>query len=142
MLDITSTPLTSSLFRLLQSSSIALLTSIVVFYVYSFLFPLVPAYVPRVGEAKGKRHFSLRTRWAYFTDCEKLFQEAYQKVPRNLYQFPAFGTLNHIRSSLGARFTQSLLRVYLFNWEATDISPSIRNMAIRALCPGQCLGKQ
>lgn len=38
-----------------------------------------PAELPRVREAAGKTHFSLKTRLAYFIDCQALFQEAYEK---------------------------------------------------------------
>lgn len=39
-----------------------------------------PPGVPLVGEPEGARRFSLRTRVAYYTNCEALFREAYTKV--------------------------------------------------------------
>lgn len=39
-----------------------------------------PSNLPRVGEPAGKTRFSLRTRLAWYTDCEKLYQEAYNTV--------------------------------------------------------------
>ncbi|EEY17837.1 cytochrome P450 [Verticillium alfalfae VaMs.102] len=38
-----------------------------------------PSNVPRIREKPGAGHFSLRTRLAYYIDCEALFREAYEK---------------------------------------------------------------
>ena len=40
-----------------------------------------PSNLPRVREKEGRTRFSLKTRLAYFTDCEALFKEAYNTVP-------------------------------------------------------------
>lgn len=39
-----------------------------------------PPDIPLIREPKGARRFSLRTRWAYLTDCQALFYEAYHEV--------------------------------------------------------------
>lgn len=39
-----------------------------------------PPSLPRIGEPAGRRYFSWRTRWRYMTDCQRLFQEAYENV--------------------------------------------------------------
>lgn len=39
-----------------------------------------PANLPLVGEPDGKRSFSWRTRWRYYTDCEALYKETYDNV--------------------------------------------------------------
>lgn len=39
-----------------------------------------PPELPRVREGKGRTRFTLRTRLAYYTDCEALFREAYETV--------------------------------------------------------------
>lgn len=39
-----------------------------------------PPSVPLVGEPEGALRFSLRTRVAYYTNCEALLREAYTKV--------------------------------------------------------------
>ncbi|KAH7140293.1 cytochrome P450 [Dactylonectria estremocensis] len=41
-----------------------------------------PPGVPLVGEPEGARRFSLRTRVAYYTNCEALFREAYTKYAK------------------------------------------------------------
>ena len=46
----------------------------------AFLADPFPKDVPLIREPPGKRSFSLRTRWAYMTDCEALFREAYENV--------------------------------------------------------------
>ncbi|KAF4986798.1 hypothetical protein FGRMN_10678 [Fusarium graminum] len=38
-----------------------------------------PPEIPLIREPKGARRFSLRTRWAYLTDCHALFHEAYHE---------------------------------------------------------------
>lgn len=37
-----------------------------------------PPNLPRVREPAGATRFSLRTRWAYYTDCKALYKEAYE----------------------------------------------------------------
>lgn len=44
-----------------------------------YLHPTFSAQVPRVLE-NGKRRFSWRTRWLLYTDADRIFHEAYQKV--------------------------------------------------------------
>jgi hypothetical protein len=39
-----------------------------------------PADLPRIYERPGKSSFSLRTRWKYLTNCQKLFSDAYDTV--------------------------------------------------------------
>jgi hypothetical protein len=39
-----------------------------------------PSNLPLANEPAGKRSFSWRTRWRYYTDCESLYQETYDKV--------------------------------------------------------------
>lgn len=36
-----------------------------------------PPNLPRVREPAGATRFSLKTRWAYYTDCKALYKEAY-----------------------------------------------------------------
>ncbi|KAH6887763.1 cytochrome P450 [Thelonectria olida] len=43
-----------------------------------FLGVPYPKGIPLIREPEGARRFSLRTRLAYYTDCEALFREAYQ----------------------------------------------------------------
>jgi hypothetical protein len=51
--------------------------------VYWALFsPQSPSELPLVGEPAGRRYFSLRTRWRYYTDCASLYNEGYQNVRR------------------------------------------------------------
>jgi len=67
----------SSTFQVL--GLIVLLTFAVV-YLYRRLFLIrYPADAPRVRDV-GKSRFSLRTRWAYYTDCANLLHEAYERV--------------------------------------------------------------
>ncbi|PNH37223.1 hypothetical protein VD0004_g9565 [Verticillium dahliae] len=57
--------------------SIAILVSATLL---SIVFGLqYPSNVPRIREKPGAGHFSLRTRLAYYTDCEALFRGAYEK---------------------------------------------------------------
>jgi hypothetical protein len=49
-------------------------------FVYRRLFMIqYPPELPRVRDL-GKARFSLRTRLAYYTDCENLCREAYETV--------------------------------------------------------------
>ncbi|KAK8867734.1 cytochrome P450 [Apiospora arundinis] len=41
-----------------------------------------PPSLPRIGEPAGRRYFSWRTRWRYMTDCQRLFQEAYENFSK------------------------------------------------------------
>ena len=54
--------------------------------------------LPLVRERPGKRFFSLRTRWAYYTDCANLYRDAYHNVRRLLEEFDA-KTANKLISS-------------------------------------------
>lgn len=42
-----------------------------------------PSNLPRVREPAGATRFSLKTRLAYHTDCNALFEEAYEKVDKS-----------------------------------------------------------
>lgn len=44
-----------------------------------------PPGVQLVREPVGARRFSLRTRLAYYTDCESLYREAYENVSLKAY---------------------------------------------------------
>lgn len=48
-----------------------------------FVQPL-PKGVPFIREPPGATRFSLKTRWAYMTDCANLHKEAYEKVSLGL----------------------------------------------------------
>lgn len=49
--------------------------------IYQAFFAIkYPANLPLAGEPDGKRTFSWRTRWRYYTDCEALYEEAYEKA--------------------------------------------------------------
>lgn len=50
--------------------------------------------IPRLREPSGKKHFSLKTRWAYYTDCAGLFNDAYNNV--RLASFPLFESLRSL----------------------------------------------
>ena len=52
----------------------------------AFLADPFPKDVQLIREPPGKRSFSLRTRWAYMTDCENLFREAYEDVRMTSFQ--------------------------------------------------------
>ena len=55
--------------------------SATVFLVASLFFGPDPyPNVNLVGEPEGRRWFSLKTRWRYYTDCASLYDEAYNKV--------------------------------------------------------------
>ncbi|KAG2412462.1 hypothetical protein HFD88_010019 [Aspergillus terreus] len=41
-----------------------------------------PANLPLAGEPDGKRTFSWRTRWRYYTDCEALYKETYDNYTK------------------------------------------------------------
>lgn len=49
--------------------------------IYQAFFAIkYPANLPLAGEPDGKRTFSWRTRWSYYTDCEALYKETYENV--------------------------------------------------------------
>ncbi|KAJ9262865.1 hypothetical protein DTO021C3_2979 [Paecilomyces variotii] len=51
--------------------------------IYQAFFAIkYPANLPLAGEPDGKRTFSWRTRWRYYTDCEALYEEAYEKYTK------------------------------------------------------------
>jgi hypothetical protein len=54
--------------------------AIVVILYQTFFATRYYANLPLVGEPAGRRWFSLRTRWRYYTDCASLYNEAYQNV--------------------------------------------------------------
>ncbi|CAI6090501.1 unnamed protein product [Clonostachys chloroleuca] len=50
----------------------------VVYLVERFIVSVpYPDNIPLIREAPGARRFSLRTRWAYYTDCKALFKDAW-----------------------------------------------------------------
>ncbi|KAM0563067.1 hypothetical protein ACHAPJ_001912 [Fusarium lateritium] len=59
--------------------SIAVAIFFVLYIVELFINVPYPPDIPLIRESKGTRRFSLRTRWAYLTDCEALFSEAYHQ---------------------------------------------------------------
>ncbi|KAJ4266123.1 hypothetical protein NW762_004102 [Fusarium torreyae] len=59
--------------------SIAVAIFIVLYVIELFINVPYPPDIPLIREPKGARRFSLRTRWAYLTDCEALFHEAYHQ---------------------------------------------------------------
>jgi hypothetical protein len=44
-----------------------------------------PANLPRIREKEGATRFTLKTRLAYYTDCQNLYSEAYEKVSLSTY---------------------------------------------------------
>ncbi|KAI1326875.1 cytochrome P450 [Xylariaceae sp. FL0255] len=51
--------------------------------VYRAFFTIkYPANLPRVSEPVGKQSFSLRTRWKFIRDCDKLYMEGYEKYAK------------------------------------------------------------
>jgi hypothetical protein len=78
MLSIVDNMATYSILESFMATS--LLIAIVVYASQRLSSIKYPAELPRVREVAGKTHFSLRTRLAYFTDCEALFREAYEKA--------------------------------------------------------------
>jgi hypothetical protein len=44
-----------------------------------------PSNLPRIREKEGATGFSLKTRLAYYTDCQNLYSEAYEKVRFSIY---------------------------------------------------------
>lgn len=82
--------------KILDSSSFQTIALAIIFT--AVLAPLVVGYftqvcyppnLPRVREPAGATRFSLKTRWAYYTDCKALYKEAYEtasspSLPTNL----------------------------------------------------------
>ncbi|KAG7151203.1 hypothetical protein HYQ46_013062 [Verticillium longisporum] len=62
-----------------------------------------PSNVPRIREKPGAGHFSLRTRLAYYIDCEALFREAYEKLT-TLTARPSSAGPTKSMASLGGLF--------------------------------------
>ncbi|KAK0120174.1 hypothetical protein ONS95_011580 [Cadophora gregata] len=52
-----------------------------------------PKDLPLVGEPVGRRRFSLRTRWRYYSDCVSLYKEAYHNYSKKgkVVLVPGFG---------------------------------------------------
>jgi hypothetical protein len=48
-----------------------------------------PPNLPRVREPAGATRFSLKTRWAYYTDCKALYKKAYETASPS-YDLPTF----------------------------------------------------
>ncbi|CAI7668103.1 unnamed protein product [Penicillium discolor] len=52
--------------------------------IYQAFFAIkYPANLPLAGEPGGKRTFSWRTRWRYYTDCEALYKETYENYTKH-----------------------------------------------------------
>ncbi|RHZ55175.1 uncharacterized protein CDV56_107749 [Aspergillus thermomutatus] len=62
--------------------TILVLLGTVIIYPVLFRFRY-PANLPRAGEPPGKRSFSWRTRWRYYTDCEELYKETYETYTKH-----------------------------------------------------------
>lgn len=58
----------------------AIILSIIFISYQTFSAIRYPSNLPLANEPAGKRRFSWRTRWRYYTDCESLYKEAYDKV--------------------------------------------------------------
>ena len=63
----------------LQAAGGSLALALIVHFFTYYLFPGLPATIPRVRD-EGKARFSFRTRWAYMTDCRRLYRETYEQV--------------------------------------------------------------
>lgn len=49
--------------------------------VYQAFFTIhYPSSLPRIWERPGKKGFSLKTRWKYYTDCETIYKDVYKNV--------------------------------------------------------------
>ena len=46
-----------------------------------------PPNLPRVREPPGSSRFSIKTTWAYYTDCRQLWNEAYHTVSRCSFSY-------------------------------------------------------
>ncbi|KAL6354335.1 hypothetical protein LRP88_11664 [Fusarium phalaenopsidis] len=56
---------------------VVLVTISVLYFVENLIHVPYPPGIPLIREPEGARRFSLRTRYAYLTDCQALFREAY-----------------------------------------------------------------
>ncbi|KAI8654609.1 hypothetical protein NCS57_01207500 [Fusarium keratoplasticum] len=56
---------------------VVLVTVFVLYSVENLIHVPYPPGIPLIREPEGTRRFSLRTRYAYLTDCQALFREAY-----------------------------------------------------------------
>jgi hypothetical protein len=63
--------------KVLLGSLIFAVVALIIRYINSIPYP---ANIPRVREKNGATRFSLKTRLAYYTDCEGLFRDAYENV--------------------------------------------------------------
>ncbi|EOO00787.1 putative cytochrome p450 protein [Phaeoacremonium minimum UCRPA7] len=63
-------------------AAIAFVVIASLYIINSLISPPFPKDVPYIREPPGKRSFSLRTRWAYLTDCQPLFREAYENYSK------------------------------------------------------------
>lgn len=82
-----------------SSAGIALIALgvVAILFVVEKLFfaqPL-PKGVPFIREPPGATRFSLKTRWAYLTDCVSLHKEAYEKVSFSSSSHSPFTNLSH-----------------------------------------------
>ena len=60
---------------------IAVIAGLILFFIdYLLLRVPYPKGIPLLREPEGATWFSLRTRLAYYTNCEALFRDAYQNV--------------------------------------------------------------
>lgn len=82
--------------QILVSSSFGAIVLVVIFtavlahlVVGCFTQVSYPPNLPRVREPAGATRFSLKTRWAYYTDCKSLYKEAYETVSPS-YDLPTF----------------------------------------------------
>ncbi|KAF4997932.1 hypothetical protein FDECE_11945 [Fusarium decemcellulare] len=66
-----------SLMSPLGIASVAVVAFFVLYLVERLIHVPYPPGIPLIREPEGARRFSLRTRWAYLTDCRGLFREAY-----------------------------------------------------------------
>lgn len=65
---------------------VVLVTIVVLYFVENLIHVPYPTGIPLIREPEGARRFSLRTRYAYLTDCQALFREAYHDVCPTLAQ--------------------------------------------------------
>ncbi|KAL3466934.1 cytochrome P450 [Aspergillus heterothallicus] len=71
-----------------------LIPSVILYLVNAlFLTPPLPKGIALIREPPGKTSFSLKTRWAYLTNCEAIFREAYQNYAKKGHAvlIPGFG---------------------------------------------------
>lgn len=63
--------------------------------------------LPLVGEPAGRKWFSLRTRWRYYTDCASLYNEAYHNVGVQRINCEAVDSIAKILNSSRRKARQS-----------------------------------